>query len=484
MNRWWRHWLALWAAGVVVSPVAAGEPVVRNVVLIVLDDQSAPPSGLGWPGARTPATEALAARGVVFRRAYAAAPSCAPARGALLTGLAPHTNGHWRNTITPELGEPDREFTREGKTIDRVGVHGPIETLPEILGRRGWFRAITQKFHLSPPWKFPFDARDPVDTVPAEFATAMAGFLEKSGDRPFFIMANISPPHRNFDTHLRKNPDSGPLPDERAITVPGFLPDTPRSRADLVKYAANVEIADRCAGAILAALERDGRLRDTLIVLTADQGMPYHRAKASVYPAGLHVPLVIAGPGIPGGRSVEKVVSSLDLFPTILEACGSPLPPGLQGASLYPFLRGDGPLPRRGHVFGAFHSHGPVRAEWFPQRMITDGEWYLVQNLHPGKKQELPADLRAAGAWGNDSHAATIEAATSHPLPYRLLRDLEEGRRPAVELFHLPSDPWATRDLARQPGQADRVAALLEALAAWRKETGDYQNWPDEIPTR
>jgi N-sulfoglucosamine sulfohydrolase len=382
------------------------------------------------------------------------------------------------------LGEPDREFTRAGTTIDRVGVHEAIETLPDLLGRRGWFRGITQKFHLSPPWKFPFDARDPVDTVPAEFATAVAGFLEKAGDRPFFLMANVSPPHRNFDTHLRKNPNYGPLPDARALAVPDFLPDTPRLRADLAKYIANVEIADQCVAAILAALEKGGHRDDTLIVLTADQGMPYHRAKASVYPAGLHVPLIIAGPGIRGGRSVDAVVSSLDLFPTLLEACGVAAPTGLQGQSLHPYLAGTGPLPERKYVFGAFHSHGPARGEWFPQRMITDGEWYLVLNLHPEKKQELPADLRAAEAWGNDSHAATLAAATTHPLPYRLLREMEEGRRPNVELYHLPSDPWAIRNRASEPVQATRVAELLSALGRWRTETGDYQNWPDEIPTR
>ena len=456
-----------------------------NVVLILADDQGAHLSALGTPGISTPNVDALARAGVLFTNAFAAVPSCSPSRSAINTGMYPHANGHWRNTITPLLTDADREFTRQGSRVDQVGIHEYITTLPEVLQEAGYFTGITQKFHMSPPWKFPYTARDPVDNDPEEYRKVIAGWIAEAGDRPFFIQANVSPPHRPFRNHLDGHP--GYLPDTADLEVPADLPDTPMLLNDLQEYFACVQLADACAGAIIAALRESGELENTLIIYTGDQGQAYQRAKATAYYAGLHVPLVISGPGVKTEVVSDSLVSLIDLMPTILEYLELEGPESVQGRPLWDLI-GNGRAQERlsverPYVFGEANSHGPPRDEHYPTRIVFNGRYYYMRNLMPGKEHRLPADMTATEPWGNYAYTATVEAAKTHPLPYRLLRQLESGR-PAVELYDIVADPACTNNLAGRPQVTDVEARLSAALDRWRKETGDLADDPLHIPTR
>ena len=456
-----------------------------NVVLILADDQGAHLSALGTPGVSTPNVDALAEAGVLFTNAFAAVPSCSPSRSAINTGMYPHRNGHWRNTITPKLTDPDRDFTRQSSRVDAVGIHEYIRTLPEVLQEAGYFTGITQKFHMSPPWKFPYTARDPVNNDPEEYRNVMKEWIAEAGDRPFFIQANVSPPHRPFRNHLSGHP--GYLPDTADLEVSADLPDTPMLLNDLQEYFACVQLADACAGAIIDALRESGELENTLIIYSGDQGQAYQRAKATAYYAGLHVPLVISGPGVKRGVSTDSLASLIDLMPTILAYLELKVPETVQGKPLWDLI-GDGtvvdsPSIARPYVFGEANSHGPPRDEHYPTRIVFDGRYYYMRNLMPGKAHRLPADMTEPEPWGNYAYTATIEAAETHPLPYRLLRQLESGR-PAVELYDVTGDPACTENLAGRPEVAAVERRLGAALDRWRAETGDLVDDPLNIPTR
>lgn len=128
-----------------------------NIVLILADEQGAHLSALNTPGISTPNIDQLAQNGMMFTNAFAVAPSCSPSRSSIMTGMYAHANGHWRNTITPKLDYPGSEFGRNSNTVDEVGIHKYIETLPELLQKNGYFTAITQKFHMIslkvPSWR-------------------------------------------------------------------------------------------------------------------------------------------------------------------------------------------------------------------------------------------------------------------------------------------------------------------------------------------
>ena len=94
------------------------------------------------------------------------------------------------------------------------------------------------------------------------------------------------------------------------IQLPEFLPDTPEVRSDLLDYFYEVERFDRDLGLILAALERAGELDNTIVIVTSDNGLPFPRAKATVYDGGVRVPLAIRWPGVAKpGTTVDALVS-------------------------------------------------------------------------------------------------------------------------------------------------------------------------------
>ncbi|WOO43304.1 sulfatase [Rubellicoccus peritrichatus] len=451
-----------------------------NVVLILADDMSPTLSLLGTPGIETPNIDALATQGVYFENAFAASASCSPSRTAILTGMWPHSNGNWRNVHTPRLDLPDKAFSKQTDIRDKVGIGNNVPTLPELMQANGYFTAITQKLHLSPAWRYPFDARNPVQSNPVQFHSAISSFIQKSGEKPFFIMANVAAPHRPYRTHLKQNPGQE-LPAADTIEVPPFLPDLPGVRRDMQEYYACVEIADACAGAILEALEDSGELDNTLVIFTSDQGMPIHHAKASAYPAGIQIPLVIAGPGVKGGREVGLPVSQVDYAPTILNYCKISVPANMQGQSLMPVLDGGDSLPGREYVFAEHNSHGPDPREFFPQRVVTDGTWYYILNLDPRKPQRLPDDLRGVEVWGNYAYADILAAQDTHAEQALFLTQFDSPRA-REHLYRLDQDPWGVDDLVGDSMVSSQLRKLREVMENWRRETNDIKRSPLEIP--
>jgi len=453
-----------------------------NVVLILMDDQGYDTSIDGITGIKTPNFDTLSKEGMRFTNAYASVPSCSPSRSSINTGMYPHANGHWRNTITPSLTDGDEAFGRQAKRVDKVGIHEYIKTLPEILQENGFYTAITQKFHMSPPWKFPYSARNPVHNDPEKYKQVIGEFIEASGDKPFFFQANISPPHRNFDSHMNKFPEY--MPDVNNIIVPDYLPDTPMMREDLSKYYGCVQLADACAGAIIETLKAKGEFDNTLIIYTSDHGQPYHRAKASAYGEGLHVPYVVAGPNVSKGQISEALISHTDIMPTVLSFLDLSIPETVQGQSLLPVFSGDEKKVKdRDYIFAEHNSHGPDPREHFPSRVAFDGRFYYIKNLMPNKSYLLPADLRAYKGWHNKSYDATIEAKDTHPMQYNLLLLLENGR-PAEELYDMKKDPYQLVNIINELKHKEKVTELRSALKNWRKKSGDLENNPKYIKTR
>ena len=456
-----------------------------NVVLIITDDQGAHLSALGTKGLSTPNMDELAREGTLFTNAFAVAASCSPSRAAMLTGMHPHANGLWRNVHTPTLGDDETQFTTASTEVDAVGVHEYLRTLPEILRANGYFSAITQKLGVGPPWKFPYDSRNPVWKSPESFKKVTAQFIDEAGDRPFFIQANISPPHRNFDYFTfpqswQRYATWQRLPDPDAIEVPGYLADNPLMREDWREYLRSIQVADACVGAVLEALREKGAYNKTLIIFTSDNGEPYHRAKASPYYAGLHVPFIIKGPRAPKNRTLEALISHIDIMPTILDYLGLDIPESVQGHSLKPLLSGKTDT-GRSFVFGEHHAHGWPREQHYPSRAVFDGRFYYIQNLMPDKGYALPLDLRQEEVWGNRSHQATLQAEGT--IQHRLLKQLESGR-PSEELYDMENDPWQLVNLADSEQHRRKLEELKLTLKEWRNSTGDEADDPLEIKTR
>lgn len=448
------------------------QPQAPNVVLILADDMGYHLSCVGTPGISTPHLDQLAREGTLFTQAFSVCASCSPSRSSILTGMYPHANGHWRNTWGPSLSDPEADFQLGSKKSDVVGVHEWVKTLPELLNAAGYYTAIMRKFHLSFPHKYPFLGRYPLGNDPAAYHREVGEIIEDAKDKPFFIQANLSPPHRPF--HSLAKLYEGTWPKLDSIQVFDYLPDIEAVRQDLLYYYVSVQLVDQIVGRILAAIAEAGQERETLIIFTSDHGPAFHRSKASAYFAGSHIPLIVKGKGLQKQAVNSTLVSLIDLLPTIFEYAGLPVPAQVQGKSLLPILTpGKSDLPGRDYIFTTHNSHGPIWPEFYPSRAIYDGQHYLIKNLKADKSYLLPADLyQGDHPWGNLSYPAIIQEKEKVPKFYQSIIELESNR-PRMELYDMEHDPGQMHNVYGLPNYEEISNKLARALENWQMKTGD-----------
>ncbi len=418
-----------------VSIAAETTPKKPNIVFILTDDLGI--NDLGCYGRHehhTPHLDALAAEGTRFTSAYCAQPICSPSRAAIMTGKNPA-----RLHLTTYLpGRPDCPSQKLLHPIIRQQL--PLEemTLPKYLKPAGYVSACIGKWHLGGkgfgPAEQGFDYVHAVrpNTTPSETEggkgeydlTAHAiQFIEENRDRPFFLYLAHNTPHIPYTA-------KAPLVAKN-------------SKAFEPVYAALIETLDDVVGLVLAKLDALGLAQNTILVFTSDNGglhvpelkhekithnTPYRAGKGFLHEGGLRIPLIVRWPGrVPAGRVVNAPVVNSDWVPTLLEMCGQPVPPSLDGVSLASLLAG-GEAPKR-PFFWHFPHYTNQGSQ--PEGAIRDGDWKLIEYY-------------------------------------------EEGR---VELFNLAQDPGEKNNLAER--QPERVRQLRATLAAWRDATVVQTNTPN-----
>ncbi len=486
---WWMILtLSIFCNTHLIAQPRAPEKERTNFILLLTDDQSYHLSLIGTPGIKTPNIDKLANNGMFFTKAYAAAASCSPCRSVILTGMYPHSNGHWRNTFGPGLGDPDVQFNRQSTVADSVGIHEDLPTLIEILTSHGYITGITNKFHLSPPWKFPFQYRYPGGNADAYQTTAQ--FIKQAQGKSFFLQANIGYTHRPF--RRNKSETGSPEVSPANVVIPPNWPDTENTREDYADYLSAVEHADNAIGQILRALAESGRANNTIVIYTSDQGFCYHRAKATTYDWGVHVPLSFTGQGIASGIQTSELASHIDILPTVLDFAGIDIPATVQGFSLRRLLTGETKTTGRDFIFSEHNAHGPDPVEYYPTRTVTDGRYRYIRNLRYEKVPDypierfvtdevfantdkglawLPLDATPGGAWGNLAFAEIILNKEQFPVQYELLR--ATFFRPKEELYDLKNDPYEMKNLAENAEYKTTRDKLSRALDDWMMQTGD-----------
>jgi arylsulfatase A-like enzyme len=431
-------------------PAASGEAPVppAGVIVFVADDWSAAVAGsYGDPTVRTPSLDRLARAGLQFRYAFCAAPVCAPSRASLLTGRPPHA-----------LGEAANQW---GAFPDSVASY------PEMLAVAGW--AVGHSGKGWAPGRLSPGASDPAGPEVAD----LAALLASAGERPFHYWRGTRGPHRPFGR-------SG-APRASEASVPGFrpphLPEAAVILDDLADYALEVEEVDRELGELVRELGTRGLAGRVPIIVTSDNGMPFPRAKADVYDAGTHVPLVFAPAAPPRGQVVSAPVELTDLAPTVLELAGVPALPGTTGRSLSTLLPGKDDAARDA-AFLERERHARARPGdlGYPVRAVRTADHLYVWN---------PRAARApAGSAGFPTGTEGFADADPSPTKTWLLsanddprRDaafaLAFGPRPAEELYELEADPGQLVNLAGDPALDAVRRALRARLEEWMRRTGD-----------
>jgi N-sulfoglucosamine sulfohydrolase len=470
-----RYTLALLTA-LLLAPLAvsqAAEIKRPNILIVINDDQSwLECSAYGNSSVRTPAFDRVARAGVLFTRAYCSAPSCAPARAALLTG---------RNFWELEQG-----------AFIQAWLPAKFATLPERLEVAGYHAGYTGK-GWGPGVREPTGQRaDPagrawnsvrIKSPPegisnVDYAANFTQFLEaKPQDKPFYFWAGL------FEPHHPHGPDGhgkiGASLD--AVKIPGFVPDTPGVRRARGDYLYEVQHADRTLGTLLKLLEERGELANTLVIVTADNGSPIPRAKANVHDWGVHVPLAMMWPArAPAGRTVSDFIGFPDLGPTILDAAGLPVPSEMSGRSVLKTLLStcsDRVDPARDFTVNGIEWHGNLPPLDIAARMIRDDRFQYIVNYSStprygaSERGPQPDDRYAANAERLDV-MPLLAAHSDRPELQPFLRLIKEPR-PREELYDCVTDPDQLQNLADQPEFAEVKARLRARLETYQRQTHD-----------
>jgi N-sulfoglucosamine sulfohydrolase len=474
-----------------------------NIVWISFEDTNPFYGCYGDPTANTPNLDALASEGLTFTNCYSTAGVCAPARSAVITGMYPTSIGthHMRtthpNTHSPALPTP----------YSAVTPHY-VKCFSEYLRAAGYYCTNNVKTD----YQF-----DPPGSAWDELSESAHWRNRPEPGQPFFAVFN---PTRTHESGMWEDHESEVQIDPAAVRIPPYFPDSPKVRASLARMHGNIARSDQQLGELLSQLEEDGLAENTIVMHWSDHG-PLPRGKRWPYDSGIRVPLIIrwpAGAGNPGaaagetlanlraqrraepagdpasveatvnaagghmprsaggsqranvplgpangftpGGVTDRLVSTVDLGPTVLSLAGVPVPPSMQGQ---PFL-GPQAQPEREYVYATRDrydtSYDMVRAVRDRQFKLIENHyllqerliWVPYRNRHP-IMQELYDGYRAG--------SLTTDQQT-----------LFEDRAP-VELYDTWSDPYELHNLASEPAHADTVKRLRTALSEWRKAVGD-----------
>ena len=284
-------------------------------------------------------------------------------------------------------------------------------------------------------------------------------FLDEAGERPFFCWVGFRDAHRPYRDGAIDEPHAA----EDAV-VPPYLADTSETRADLARYYDEIARMDGDIGAMVAELKRRGRFDDTIVIFFADNGMPFPRAKGSLYDSGIGTPMVISWPDrVAAGAVHEGLASVVDLAPTLLEAAGLPIPAEMQGHSMMPaFL--DPTRPGHDAVFSERNWHNCDEH----MRSVRTDRYKLIRNAYLDVPLGQPSDVSGSPSW--NSLLDHRESGTLTPAQAEQFR----APRPAVELYDLASDPDELHNLAGRSEYADVLTELDALLDRWASATGDY----------
>jgi len=489
-----------------VGTCAAPSPKAArpNILFAIADDQSfAHTSFAGYKAVNTRAFDRVAREGVYFRNAFCPSPGCSPSRAAFLTGR--HT---WQ--------------------IEQAGTHAssfPTKyvVFPDLLEQAGYFVGMTGKGWG--PGNFKIDQRPRNPAGPDfnrrtnrppysgmnknDYAANFADFLAaRPKGQPFCFWYGATEPHRGYEKGAGLK--SGKRLED--AVPPPFLPDTPEIRSDILDYCVEIEWFDTHLGRMLKMLEEAGELDNTLVIVTADNGMPFPRAKANLYEYGFHMPLAVCWKAqAPGGRAVDDLVGFVDLTATILDAAGVKHPSReypLAGRSIMNILTSDkqGLVDKsRTAVYAARERHSSSRYNngTYPQRALRTAEFLYIRNFRPERwPAGDPVVLRDDGTPGGP-HSGYKDIDGSPSLEFLIAKaddpalgkylQLAVARRPAEELYDIRSDPGCLHNLAGEAQYAKTRQELGQRLEDYLRETGDarvldggeiWESYPRYSPIR
>ncbi len=417
------------------------EAELPNILWITSEDNSPLLGCYGDSFATTPNLDKLASEGFLYTNAYANAPVCAPTRNTIITGVHACSGGNEQMRSTYAKSDSVRYYT-------------------EFLKSKGYYCTNNSKtdyntssVNLKEMW---------------DECGKNAHFSKRGDGQPFFAVFNFTVSHESSihrsipSRQLRHSPDE--------VVLPPYHPDTPEMRHDWAQYYDKVEDMDAEVGRVLKELESSGLAENTIVFYYSDHGGVLGRSKRYLYETGTHVPFIIRIPEkfkklypakTPGTR-VDRLVSFVDLAPTLLSLIDLEAPDYMQGRAFLGSHQKDEPA----YIY-MFRDRMDGRYDM--SRSIVDRTYRYTRNYNSSRPymQHLEYLWRAPSM---RSWEKAFKSGQCNEVQARWWKP-----KPVEELYDTENDPWEIHNLANDPAMSTRLSAMRQAsfdLATSMKDAG------------
>ena len=466
---------AFWASaqGVAAQPTAvaaapAPAPVSRpNIVWIVVEDMSAHFSCYGEKLIETPHVDRLAREGVRFSKAFVTAPVCSASRSALITGCYQTTIGAHHH--------------RSGRGELKIHLPGEVTPLPVLMRSAGYYTCIgeaqvkkqTAKGGQAKAGagKAGLGKTDYNFEWPREMYDGNDWSGRKPG-QPFFMQVQLhGGKYRgqasNANWRERVTQTLGGVTRPQDVVLPPYYPRDEVLLQDWADYLDACRFTDHEVGQVLERLKREGLADQTWVFFLTDHGISHARGKQFLYDEGMHVPLVVRGPGLAGGAVRTDLVEHIDLAATTLGLAGAAKPAWMQGRDL---LARD--YAAREAVFAARDRCDETMDRI---RAVRTERYKYIRNYMNQRPHLQPCRYK-------DDKAIVQRLRELHAqgkLDALIDRLLFAPQRPAEELYDLQADPHEVNNLAADPTHAQTLNDLRARLSQWEERTQDRGRQPE-----
>ena len=400
-----------------------------NIIKIVCHDIGRHLGCYGVKSINSNAIDKLAKNGILFKNSFATSPGCSPSRAAIATGMYPHNTGvlglahaHFGWRLDKKINHIAKYFSKNGYTSILFGLQH-VTYHEQTLG----FNKI-----------FP---ERPADEVLKNITKIIDNKIFK---KPFYAEVNFFEPHRPFDY-------GGVKPDKsKGVYIPKYIPKNIYSRREFAEMQGAIKKMDDTVFKIINLLKKKNLYENTIIVFTTDHGIPFPRAKGTLYDSGIETCLIISYPKLNiKNKKFSELITNIDILPTLLDFAKIKIPKEIQGKSFYPLI-----LNKKYSENNEIFAEKTYHDMFDPMRCIRNKNFKLIINFDSDKIIRVPGDIMMGDT-------------------YKTMLGQIINIRERYELYDINRDKFEIKNLANNKKYKRIKRELLRKIVRWMKKTKD-----------
>lgn len=435
-----------------------------NILWIVCEDISPTLSMYGDHTAKTPTLDKLAKEGMVYTNAYAVVGVCAPTRSAIITGMYPTSIGTMHMRTGKDIMSWGKRTYKDNIDINDIDgnpirqyatvIPDNVKCFPEYLRANGYYCTNNQKTDYQ--FAAPITAWDENNSK--------AHWRNRPDNSPFFSVFNIGTTH---ESRIWKNANKPLTVDPKTVKVAPYFQNTEISRTDIARHYSNIELMDKEVAKIIAQLKEDNLYDNTIIFFYSDHGGPLPREKRAIYDSGLKVPFIIKDINGKNKGKTDRMISFVDLAPTILSLANIKAPVNIQGRA---FLGKHTEKPRN-FIFGSSDRFDEITDR---SRAVRDKQFLYIWNYYPDKQKYKDIKYRK-------QIPMMIEMLSlKDQMKLNKIQMQWFETKTKEELYDCKNDPDNIINLINNPKYTNEVKKLRNAFLKHQQEYVDLGMLPEE----